>query len=71
MPRKIDQISTCEVANTDHTRCNMITTALCDDGSVWSLRDNVNAVWERLPDIPQDKVYRNDIEPPPTTEYRK
>lgn len=70
MPRKIYQISTCQVENTYQTQCNMITTVLCDDGSMWKICDNANAVWERLPDIPQDKLYRNDLPVPPTTEYR-
>ena len=70
MPRKIYQISTCHVENTYQTQSNMATTVLCDDGSVWKLYDNVNPTWQRLPDIPQDKLSRNDLEPPPTTEWR-
>jgi hypothetical protein len=31
-------------------------TALCDDGSIWSIRpDQFQAEWNRLPAIPQDK----------------
>ncbi len=71
MPRKIIQIATTQMENTYHTQCNSIIVGLCDDGSVWTITDNVNTVWERLPDIPQDKVYRNDLVPPPTTEHRK
>ena len=69
MPRKIIQISNAQVENTYHTQSEFVTIALCDDGSVWKLFNNVNAVWERLPDIPQDKIYRKDP-PPPTVEYR-
>lgn len=71
MPRKIIQIATTQMENTYTTQCNSIIIGLCDDGSVWTITDNNNSFWERLPDIPQDKLYRADIEPPPTTEYMK
>ena len=67
MPRKIIQISTTQVENTYQTQCNTITTVLCDDGTIWKLRDNVNATWERLPDIPQDARRGLELTPPPTT----
>lgn len=67
MTRKIIQISTCGIENTYHTQSNMVTTALCDDGSIWRLCDNVNSVWQRLPDIPQDPK-KDYPAPPPTTE---
>ncbi len=52
--RKIIQISTTGVANVSSTQCNRITTALCDDGTVWELRDNTQSpCWQQLPPIPQ------------------
>jgi hypothetical protein len=29
--------------------------ALCDDGSVWSLPEDGDGKWKRLPSIPQDE----------------
>ncbi len=53
--RRIVQIATAGVENTRSTQCNHITTALCDDGTVWELADNTdNPQWRRLPEIPQD-----------------
>lgn len=70
MARKIIQIAITRMENTCNTQCNSIIVGLCDDGSVWTITDNNNSLWERLPDIPQDKLYRNDLQPPPTTEWR-
>ena len=50
--RKIVSTSTAGVANTSGTQCNWITTAVCDDGSVWWLRDN-DTDWRQHPPIPQ------------------
>ncbi len=50
--RRVIAISTAGVANTRNTQCDHITTALCDDGSIWELRDNTAFQrWTRLPDI--------------------
>lgn len=51
--RKIIQIAVAGVKNTAETQCNYVTTALCDDGAVFEMRNN-SAHWDRLPDIPQD-----------------
>lgn len=52
--RKIIAIATAGVNNTISTQCNFITTALCNDGTVWEIRDNTNnQEWILLPEIPQ------------------
>lgn len=33
--RKIIQMSSCQVENTINTQCQVMVTALCDDGTVW------------------------------------
>lgn len=48
--RKIIQI-VCTAGGSDGW--NHVTTALCSDGSVWKLRDGINSLWVRLPEIPQ------------------
>jgi hypothetical protein len=48
--RKIVQIACCGVSNTYNTIYNSCLYALCDDGSVWELRDNAS-IWGRLPNI--------------------
>lgn len=54
--RKIIAIATAGVANVSSTQCNHITTVLCDDGTVWEIRDNTGTpVWCPLPTIPQLK----------------
>ena len=45
-----DEQNTCQ--NNASTQCNWITTAVCDDGSMWGLRD-CDAEWRELPPIPQ------------------
>lgn len=56
LKRRVVAISSTGVANTQNTQCDHITTALCNDGSVWELRDNTaNPEWRRLPSIPQPK----------------
>jgi hypothetical protein len=50
--RRVVTISVSGVANNAGTQCNYITTAVCDDGSLWWLRDN-DAEWRELPPIPQ------------------
>lgn len=69
MTRKIIQICTSGVENTQATQSDFILTALCNDGTIWN-RFGHQSNWLRVEDIPQDikeKVYR---EPPPTTEIR-
>lgn len=70
MTRKIIQICTSGVENTQATQADFILTALCNDGTIWS-RFGHQSNWLRVEDIPQDirdKVYR---EAPPTTENRR
>jgi hypothetical protein len=50
--RKIIHTSTAGVSNTASTQCNWITTAICDDGTVWWIRDN-DQEWRELTPIPQ------------------
>lgn len=55
--RKIISIATAGVENVSSTQCNHITTALCDDGTVWELRDNTERpAWTQLPEIPQSET---------------
>jgi len=42
---KVIQISTSGVANTNATQCDMITTILCEDGSVWQSQLNFPIKW--------------------------
>lgn len=66
MKRKIIQVS---VSPAGSGHCNTLTTVLCDDGTLWKLTDHINANWERIRDLPQDNLYRNDIEPSITKEW--
>ena len=50
--RKIIQIQTCGVANTQSTQCSFIRTALCDDGTVWESYDY--GEWHQLTNVPQE-----------------
>lgn len=52
--RTIINITTAGVQNNAGTQCNWITTAVCNDGTVWFLRDN-DTEWRQLPEIPQDR----------------
>lgn len=54
--RKIIQIAAAGVENTYSTQCSHITTALCDDGTVWEIHDNSQPIWRQLPPIPQYAV---------------
>lgn len=70
MTRKIIQISTSGVNNTQQTQADFILTALCNDGTVWN-KFGHQSNWMKIEDIPQDireKVYR---EAPSTTEIRR
>jgi hypothetical protein len=51
--RKIIQIAVAGVENTSTTQCNFVTVALCDDGSVFELKDAMGASWVKYPPIPQ------------------
>lgn len=51
--RKIISVSTCGVTNTQATQCNFVTTALCDDGSIWQC-DDTHPEWRRFEDIPAE-----------------
>lgn len=52
--RKIIQISTDSQPSSRDWEAWSITTALCDDGTVWEYDPSAKKVWTRLPDIPQD-----------------
>lgn len=57
MGRKIIQIAVTGVANNNQTQCNYTTVALCDDGTVWAIRDtDVKQEWVLLPRIPQTEI---------------
>ena len=51
MARRITQITSCGVSNNQTTQCNAFIHALCDDGTVWLIRDN-DGEWLQLPEIP-------------------
>lgn len=59
--RKIVQVAVAGVQHTASMPHNWITTALCDDGSVWQIgnnfshRDERAKKWKRLSPIPQDE----------------
>lgn len=42
---KVIQVSTCGVNNTSNTQCDMITTILCEDGSVWHAQLHFPIKW--------------------------
>ena len=49
------QIAAVGVENTNVTQCNSILFSLCDDGTIWEIRDNTGTPrWYPLPSIPQD-----------------
>ena len=56
--RKVIQISTAAVVGDDHSHGpNLITTALCDDGTIWERGwpiNNRDGEWSQLPPIPQN-----------------
>lgn len=52
--RKIIQISTALIPETDLSSAEQVTTALCSDGTVWNFSTG-NEKWRLLPEIPQDR----------------
>lgn len=66
MTRKIIQICTSGVENTQSTQADFILTALCNDGTIWN-RFGHQSNWLRVEDIPQDILRRDTPETPPTT----
>ena len=56
--RKIIQISTVAlIGDNVHFGNNHITTALCNDGSIWTIGWNLgenDGIWHKVEDIPQD-----------------
>lgn len=66
MTRKIIQICTSGVENTQGTQADFILTALCNDGTIWN-RFGHQSNWLRVEDIPQDILRRDIPETPPTT----
>ncbi|OOF81818.1 hypothetical protein [Rodentibacter caecimuris] len=51
--RKIIQISTALIPETDLSSCEQVTTALCNDGTIWNFSSE-NGEWWLFPNIPQD-----------------
>lgn len=51
--RKIIQISTALIPETDLSGIEQVTTALCSDGTVWGFSTK-NEKWRLYPEIPQD-----------------
>lgn len=51
--RKIIQISTALIPETDLSSAEQVTTALCSDGTVWNFSTG-NSKWWLFPEIPQD-----------------
>jgi len=66
MTRKIIQICTSGVENTQATQADFILTALCNDGTIWN-RFGHQSNWLRVEDIPQDIRRSDQPEAPPTT----
>lgn len=50
--RRIIAISVAGVENNSGTQCNFVTVVLCNDGSVFEMRDNHDD-WHEYPPIPQ------------------
>lgn len=59
MERKIIQIAVMGVQNNNQTQSNYVTIALCDDGTVWAIR-NSDCIeeWVLFPSIPQKIVMK-------------
>jgi hypothetical protein len=51
MTRRITQIA---IDPTSEDNYSAVIYALCDDGSLWSLRDLPGKAWERLPGVPDE-----------------
>lgn len=67
MKRKVVQICTTSVKNTYETQCDFITTALCDDGSMW-IRYGNKSEWNRIEEVPDFEG--SSPAHLPTVEYR-
>jgi len=52
MKRKPIQITSTQCNNTPSTQAEYITIALCNDGTIWELRNNATE-WIQLPEIPK------------------
>lgn len=50
--RKIIQISSMGVENVYETQCDYVIIALCNDGTVWEIR-NTSSEWIQLPSLPE------------------
>jgi len=55
MTRRIVQIAACGVDNVSSTQCAYITTALCDDGTLWEQR-NTSSDWRCFSPIPDAPI---------------
>jgi len=51
--RQIVAISVAGVENTAGTQCNYVTVVLCNDGSVFEMRNTGQLTWYEYPPIPQ------------------
>ena len=52
--RKIIQIAFSGVENTSQTQCNAQLFALCDDGTLWMIKNNDDK-WIKIPNVPQEE----------------
>ena len=57
--RKVIQISSAAIPETDYDTKQLITTALCDDGTMWAIVDLKE--WTQLPPIPQPEIAADDV----------
>lgn len=60
--RRAVAIAMARTENNYATQCNYVTTALCNDGTMWSIRDN-DTEWREMPGIPQPP--NDQVELPP------
>lgn len=51
--RRIIQVAIAGVANVIGTQCDVITIALCDDGTLWEITNSPTIRWRSYPAIPQ------------------
>ena len=53
--RHVVAIAMARSENNSTTQCNYVTTALCNDGTMWWIRD-VDTEWREMPEIPQYEI---------------
>ena len=57
--RKVIQISSSVVPESDYDTKHQVTTALCDDGTMWAIVDLKE--WKQLPPIPQPEIVADEV----------